>query len=175
MHQRQRGARPSHPGSCYRQDMDADLVMDVLRALEAEGARYKVIGGVGLNLLGIRRFTDDLDIFIEPTPDNIARLRRALSRVFDDPNIDAITSEDLLGEYPAIQYVPPVGSFHIDIIARLGEAFSYDNVEASAIEFEGETFMVITPQMLHDMKIVTHRPQDHADAAKLREWFDIEE
>lgn len=31
--------------------------------------------------------------------------------VFDDPEIEQITANDLLGEYPAIQYIPQDGAF----------------------------------------------------------------
>ena len=34
-----------------------------------------------------------------------------------------LTAEDLLGSYPAVQYVPPEGDYWIDLLARLGEAF----------------------------------------------------
>lgn len=43
----------------------------------------------------------------------------------DDPSIDEITAEDLLGDYPAVQYIPPEGAFRLDIPTRLGEAFAF--------------------------------------------------
>jgi hypothetical protein len=55
---------------------------------------------------GIVRAIRDIDVFVAPDADNVARLRAALHEVFDDPAIDSITAEDLAGEYPAIQYVP---------------------------------------------------------------------
>jgi hypothetical protein len=67
-----------------------------------------------------------IDLKIE-VPQDLARLhlpervRAALRAVFADPNVDEITTEDLLGDYPAVQYVPPTGTFHIDILTRLGE------------------------------------------------------
>jgi nucleotidyltransferase AbiEii toxin of type IV toxin-antitoxin system len=108
--------------------MDANKVLAVLRALSSGGVKYKVVGGVALNLHGIARTTEDLDIFVAPDAENVARLRAALRSVFADPHIDEITAEDLAGEYPAIQYVPPDGSFSIDLLARLGTAFSYDDI-----------------------------------------------
>lgn len=66
-----------------------------------------------------------------------ARLRAALRAVFDDPHIDEITAEDLLGDYPAIQNVPPEGSFHIDILTRLGEAFRFDELDSERVDFDG--------------------------------------
>src|SRR5436853_413421 len=105
--------------------MDYELTKRVLSALQANGVAYKVFGAVALNLHGLARATDDLDLFVAPEADNIARLRQALHSVFDDPCIDEITAEDLLGDYPAVQYVPPTDDFRIDILTRLGEIFDY--------------------------------------------------
>ncbi len=155
--------------------MDAELVFAVLRALMAADVRFKIVGGVALNLVGLPRATQDLDLFVEPTPENVARLRAALHQVFDDPSIDEITFEDLSGEYPAIQYVPPTGSFHIDLLSRLGEAFDYPSIEVEGRTVEEMTLPVATPRMLVRMKRGTVRPQDHADAARLRKHFAIED
>ena len=84
---------------------------------------------MAINLLGLPRATEDLDIFVAPEPDNIERLKKALQSVYpDDPSIEEITVEDLLGDYPAVQYVPPDGNFFVDILTRLGEAFRYEDI-----------------------------------------------
>lgn len=155
--------------------MDVERVNAVLRALNREGVRYKVIGGVAMNLVGLPRATEVLDLFVTADEDNIARLRDALRSVFDDPEIDGITAADLAGEYPAIQYIPPTGDFHIDILSKLGEAFSYDDIEVSPRNYEGIQVPVATPRMLYRMKRDTVRLQDKADAARLRLHFKLEE
>ena len=160
---------------CYRADLDSDLIYTILRALKANDVRFKVVGGVALNLVGLPRATQDLDLFIDPTDDNVARLRKALHSVFDDSSIDEISSEDLRGDYPAIQYVPPEGAFHIDILARLGEAFDYQAIEVEERIIEEMRLPVATPLMLVRMKRDTVRPQDRADAERLRRHFKIEE
>ena len=125
--------------------MDTDLIFSILRALQANDVRYKIVGGVALNLIGLPRATQDLDLFIEPTDENIARFRNALHVVFDDPSIDEITADDLRGDYPAIQYVPPAGAFHIDILARLGEAFDYRGIEVEERAVE-EMLLPVAPK-----------------------------
>jgi len=159
----------------YRSFVDVDLVLAVLRALNVEGVRYKIFGGAALNLHGLSRFTEDLDLFVEPTDDNIARLRSALRAVFDDPHIEEITSADLLGDYPAVQYVPPAGEFHVDILTRLGEAFAYEDLEAEMLDFAGVPAHVVTPRQLYQMKKDTVRLKDRADAEALRQRFKLEE
>jgi hypothetical protein len=104
--------------------MDFEVLKRLLAALEREGVRYAIFGAVAMNLHGLARFTEDLDVFVEPETGNIQRLRTALRSVVDDPEIENITAADLLGDYPAIQYVPPDGTFHIDILTKLGDAHS---------------------------------------------------
>jgi hypothetical protein len=87
--------------------MDHDAVRRVLAALEREKVQYVVFGAVAVNLLVVPRATEYLDIFVAPDPGNIERLEAALRSVFADPSIEEITAEDLLGEHPAVQYVPP--------------------------------------------------------------------
>ena len=128
--------------------MNADLVRDVLSALEAAGARYVVFGAVALNLHGLARATEDLDIFVAPTEENIGRVKSALRAVFRDPSIEEIDSRDLLGEYPAVRYAPPEGPFYVDILTRLGEAFRYDDLKAERVELSGITVSVATPRTL---------------------------
>ena len=155
--------------------MHFDVVFEVFAAFEREGVRYKVVGAVAINLVGLARGTDDLDIFIEPTAENIERMKRALKSVFQDPTIDEISAEELLGDYPAVQYNPPEGVFHIDIVHRLGEAFHYDDIEVELLNVEGMQVPVATPRMIYRMKKDTVRLQDRADAERLREHFGLEE
>jgi hypothetical protein len=155
--------------------VDYDLITRVLEALERERVAYAVFGGAALNFHGLSRFTEDLDIFVAPDRDNIERLKRALMVVFDDPHIDEISADDLLGEYPAVQYVPPVGTFHVDILVRLGDAFRFDDLDIVRLPFEALTISVVSPATLYRMKRDTVRLKDKADAELLRERFGLEE
>jgi len=155
--------------------MDFDVLKRVLAALEARGVRYAIFGAVALNLHGLARSTEDLDLFIAPTADNVERLKQALRDVIADPEIDDISSADLLGEYPAIQYFPPGAAFHVDILTRLGDAFTFDDLETQRLSFEGLTVTAVTPRMLYRMKRDTVRLKDKADAAALRQRFGMDE
>ncbi|CAN5780208.1 hypothetical protein BH24ACT15_BH24ACT15_00910 [soil metagenome] len=65
--------------------MRLEDILTLLAALEREGVRYAVFGGLAMAAHGLDRGTRDLDLFVAPDPDNIARLRAALWGVFDDP------------------------------------------------------------------------------------------
>lgn len=155
--------------------MDFDSVQKVLAALEQERVEYVVFGAVAINLLGLPRATEDLDLFVAPDPENIERLKTALRSVFADPSIEDIKAEELLGEYPAVQYVPPEGTFYIDILTRLGEAFRYEDITSIRLDFGGLTVSVATPEILYRMKKDTVRPKDWGDAEALRRRFKLEE
>jgi len=155
--------------------VDFAAVKRVLAAFEREGVRYAIFGAAALNLHGLARFTEDLDLFLEPTADNIAGVRRALSSVFDDPAIDEITAADLLGDYPAVQYVPPTGAFHLDLLTRLGDAFAFADLEIVRAPFEDLTVSVVSPRTLYRMKRDTVRLKDRADAALLKERFGLDD
>jgi hypothetical protein len=98
-----------------------------------------------------------------------------LRAVVNDPEIEQITADDLLGDYPAVQYVPPDGSFHIDILTRLGEAFSFADLKTERIPLDGVMVSVVTPQTLYDMKKNTVRLKDRADAQMLKERFNLKD
>ncbi len=153
--------------------VDFEVIKRLLAGLEREQVRYAIFGAVALNLHGLARFTEDLDLFVEPEAKNIERLRAALRTVVDDPEIENITAEDLLGDYPAVQYVPPDGSFQVDILTRLGTAFSFADLEIERVSIDGLVVSVVTPRTLYNMKKDTVRLKDRADAQMLKERFSL--
>jgi hypothetical protein len=155
--------------------MRIDQATRVFEALERERVAYALIGSMAMAVHGLVRATRDIDFFVAPDPDNVERLKRALRSVFDDPSLDEIDSEDLAGAYPVIQYGPPDGDFVIDLIARLGDAYGFEDVEAEYVQIGGLRVRVATPRALYAMKRDTVRPQDRADAVNLRERFGLED
>jgi hypothetical protein len=124
---------------------------------------------------GLVRATRDIDFFIAPDHDNIERVKRALRAVFSDHSIDEISGSDLSGPYPVIQYGPPDEDDVIDLLARLGDAFTFEDIESEELVVEGIRVNVATPRMLYEMKRNTLRPQDRVDAESLRERFGLAE
>lgn len=148
----------------------------MLRAFEEEGLAYVLIGAAAMGFHGLVRATEDLDLFIHPTAENVERLKRAFRRAYDnDPNVDEISGTDLLGEYPAVRYYPPSGDLYFDVLTRLGEVASFATVESEVKEVEGIHVRVATPQALYRLKKDTVRPLDRQDAEALRRLFDLGE
>lgn len=157
--------------------MTLEEAQAVLGALVREGVEFVVVGSMAMAVQGLPRATNDLDIFVSPKLDNLHTLKRALRAFFDDPAIEEIDPNELAGDYPAVEYVPPHGRYSMDILTRLGEAFSWDDLITTSDEVRlGETAIrVASPAMLYRMKKDTVRPQDRADAARIREAFGLEE
>ena len=155
-----------------------DYIASLLRliaALNDAKVDYIVIGGAALNLHGLVRATEDVDLFVAPTSENIERLKIALRAVWNDPHIDEISHEDLCGDYPAVRYGPPEGNLYLDILTRLGEATRYDDLEAETIKVRDTAVRVATPMTLYRMKKDTVRAIDRADAQVLKDAFEIED
>jgi Nucleotidyl transferase AbiEii toxin, Type IV TA system len=155
--------------------MDFTQAMRVLAAFARHGVDYTLVGSMAMAAQGLVRATRDMDVFVASDAANVERLKSALRELFNDPAIDEIRSTELAGDYPALQYVPPEGDFWIDILARLGEAFRFADLESEVLEVEGIRIRVATPRMLYRMKKGTVRPQDRVDAEMLKTRFGIEE
>jgi hypothetical protein len=156
--------------------VDHDEMLRVLRAFEDEGLEYVLFGAAAMGFHGVVRATEDLDLFIRATSDNVERLKRAFRAAYDDdPNVDQIAADDLLGEYPAVRYYPPSGDLYFDVLTRLGEVASFETVETETKEFEGIRVPVATPAALYRLKKDTMRPRDRDDAEVLRRRFDLKE
>lgn len=111
----------------YSTRVDRDELVRVLRAFESAGLEYVLIGATAMGFHGLVRATEDVDLFVRATPENIERLRRAFRSAYaGDPHVDDIRTEDLLGEYPAVRYYPPTGDLFFDVLTRLGDAASFD-------------------------------------------------
>lgn len=154
--------------------MDPEVVRSLFRALAQEGVEYVLVGAVALDVLGIGRLTQDIDLFVRPTPDNVERLRRALRSVWDDASIDEIRADDLAGDYPVVQYGAPDGT-QVDVLSRLGDAFTFDDLRSRPYDYGDVRVVVATPETLYAMKRDTVRLQDKADAQRLREKFHLED
>jgi len=155
-------------------DMDYEEVLKLFRALVARKVEYVVVGAIALGLHGVIRATTDVDLFVRPTEDNVARLREALFDVWQDPAISEISAAELAGEIPVIRYTP-TEDLTVDLIARLGEGFAFDQIEWEEVDAGGVRVRAATPRMLLRMKKDTIRPIDARDAFELRERFGLEE
>lgn len=157
-------------------DVDRDELLRILGALERAGVEYTLVGAAALGMHGIVRGTEDVDLLIKASRENVQRIAAALRSAYeDDPRIEEIQAGDLLGDYPVVRYYPPDKDICVDLIARIGEVATFESVEAVTMEYRGVRIRVATPAALHRLKRGTLRPVDRQDAAALRANFDFEE
>jgi hypothetical protein len=156
--------------------MEADKLFSLLQALDEQRVDYYVFGGMALNIHGLVRSTEAVDLFVRPDRQNIEKLRTAVQQVFpDDPTVNEILPDDLMGPYPAVRYNSLDGTMSVDIVTHLGEAFCFDDLEGESREFHGIRVRVVTPSMLYRMKKATVRMKDRYDAAWLKQEFDLKD
>jgi hypothetical protein len=64
--------------------VDRGALVSLLRALSDSDVGYVLIDGLALNLHGLVRATKDVDLLLDPSAENVERLRRALRSIYDD-------------------------------------------------------------------------------------------
>jgi hypothetical protein len=89
--------------------------LDLLRAFAAADVRFMVVGAYALALHGRPRATGDLDVWVDATPDNAARVMDALAE-FGAPMHD-LTEADFA--QPGITYQIGLPPARIDILTDL--------------------------------------------------------
>ena len=143
--------------------MNDDFV-DLLRALSEAEARFLVVGAYALAIHGHPRATGDLDVWVEPTPENADRVFRGL-RKFGAPLSD-VTAGDFARPHLVYQIgLPP---WRIDVLTDLtGVTFAEAWPERIRRSMGGVEVDVIGRMAYIRNKKAAGRPQDLADVARL--------
>ncbi len=137
-------------------------VRRICRALDETAARYVLIGGFAVILHGGERTTKDIDLLVDPAPDNVARLKQALS-VLED-NAAADIDPDDLQRYAVVRVADEV---MVDLLAAAcGVTWADAMPSAQRVDLEGTTVVVADRLTLIRTK-QTVRPSDAADRAWL--------
>ncbi len=142
-------------------------IIDTINRYEVE---YIVIGGVAMISHGMPRLTQDLDLLLKLTKDNVDKLRNALFSIYNDNEIEEITYDELM-QYSVIRYGTPDG-FYLDIMARIGEESDYYSIKREKKEIEGVTIQLASAESLFKLKKDTVRPEDKRDALFLQKLLE---
>lgn len=153
----------AHHGPYAREPQVEDLVR-ICRALNDAGARYILIGGFAVIAHGGARTTNDIDLLVDPSPDNVALVKRAL-RVLEDHAAADVADTDV-DRYTVVRVADEV------VVDLMGRACGVDYTEAvrdaETISLAGVTIPVASPRTLIRTK-ETIRPSDAADRRYLDE------
>lgn len=137
---------------------------EVCWRLNEAQARYVLVGARAVQLWGSTRATRDIDILIEPTEANAARVLEALARVGFD------FAREWSAREVATKFVTIIGdSPRVDILT-LAWALRYRDAAKDAVDFEVEGVRIPTASIEHLIASKrTDRPQDLADILVLEE------
>lgn len=139
----------------------------LFKSLCDEDVEYVLTGDFAIVLHGALRLTEDIDLFIRNSEENLVKLRNALNKVFADESIAEITVTEL-ESYAVIRYGTP-DDFFIDIISNIGEKFSFEDLIFQEIDFNGIKIKLASPETLYKMKERTFRAVDQDDLLFLRD------
>ena len=140
-----------------RPPKETDLVT-LCRALNAQGARYIVVGGRAVIRQGYVRATDDIDLLLDSTPQNIENVRNALE-ILPDKAIREMQPDDL-ANYTVVRVADEI---LVDLmLSTCGISYEEAKDEIEWMEVEEVPIPFATAALLLKMK-QTGREKDMLD------------
>ena len=134
-----------------------DLVF-LCRALNEAGARYVVIGGMAIIEAGFVRATEDIDLLVEASPQNLARVRTAMMALPDGAVRDVAD-----GDLDAYVVVRVADEFVVDLMkAACGVEYERARHFINWVEIEGVSIPFANVDLLWETK-QTVREKDRLD------------
>jgi hypothetical protein len=143
-----------------------DLVK-LSRALNEAGAQYVIVGGFAMRAAGYIRNTMDVDIVVETSAANEARVIHALMTLPDQAVREVVPGD--VAEYGVVRVADEI---LVDLM-KSGCGVDYHEAIRDAVfhEVEGVRIPFASPQTLWRMK-QTHREKDIPDRMFLRQWLE---
>jgi len=139
---------------------------DLLSALETEGARFLVVGGYAVMKYTEPYNTKDLDLWIDPAPENAARIYRALT-AFGAP-LTGVTPEYFT--VPGNFYQIGVSRWRVDLLTSTSAELSFEAAwsRRGTMVVAGIGVPVVHIEDLIAMKEAAGREEDMLAVKKLR-------
>ena len=146
-----------------------DLV-ELCRELNERGVRYLVVGGFAIRNAGYPRETGDVDLLMETSAENEARMYEALE-VLPDKAVRELKA----GEVSQYVVVRVCDEIVVDLMASAaGIEYAEASLETVVRVIDGVAIPFASPKLLWRMKVNTHREKDKADLVFLRQHYGAE-
>jgi hypothetical protein len=131
--------------------------------------KFVLVGGLAVTLQGYVRFTEDVDMLIDPNRDNIERLLSALEH-YGEGFARELAVDDFTDEEGAIRIVEEVERCQLDLFTRMSGR-TYDEVvqDADSFMLSGRQILFASKSALIGWKERSVREKDRLDALALRE------
>jgi len=98
-----------------RAPTQADLTR-IARSLDEHGVRYAVIGGFAVIHHGYQRTTADIDLLVDPSPENVERIRQALCVLEDCASLEVKPTD--VQDYAVVRIADEVV---VDLLGQAGQ------------------------------------------------------
>lgn len=147
-------------------------VKQLARYLEEAGADYAIIGGYALAAHGLVRFTEDVDVLVNPASANSRRWIVALSRLPDGAARELEASPDVFAEQE--RYAIRINDeITVDVLpSAAGHGWDELKHHVTELDIDGVRVKVLDLEGLLKTKEVP-RPKDQADAEAIRRAIDL--
>ena len=135
-----------------------DDLVTLCRELNAQGARYLVVGGFAIIQHGFLRATEDIDLLVEGSLNNQTRIKKALE-ILPDKAVRELGDDDLRN-YLVVRVADEV---LVDLmLAACGIGYEEASREIETVVVQGVSIPFAAPRLLLRMK-QTHREKDELD------------
>ena len=142
-------------------------IVRICQALNSEGVKYVVVGGCAVILHGYYRATHDIDLLVEPSIENIRRLKKAFKEIFQSDEISEIRDVDI-DQYAVVRFAPESEEIVIDMIGKIGKIdYKIAIQDIEEIKLEGIKIPVCGLSTLIETKKGI-RPKDKEDLLFLK-------
>jgi len=141
----------------------------LLVLLADAGVDFLVVGGIAVSIQGYVRLTEDVDILIEDSRENIGRLLGRLAD-YGEGFACELSVEDFTDEEGAIRIVEEAEQCQIDIFTRMSGRKYVDVMEdADRFPLQGHEIAIASKASLIKWKSKSVREKDRLDAMALME------
>jgi predicted nucleotidyltransferase len=131
-------------------------------ALNSAKIKYVVVGGCAVILHGYYRTTHDIDLLIEPSLENVKKLKDVLYRTFGSKEAFEISDDDVL-KYTVIRFAPESEDIVVDLMGKIGDISSGIAIaDIEEVELEGVKIPICGLSTLIETKKGV-RPKDKED------------
>jgi hypothetical protein len=142
-------------------------LLNLCRELNDQGARYMVIGGFAIAAAGYPRMTGDVDLLMDTSPENEARVYKALE-ILPDKAVRELKP----GEVSQYNVVRVADEIVVDLMMSAG-GIRYEEAAGDVVirTVQGVPIPFASPRLLWRMKFPLRREKDLGDLDFLSEYF----
>ncbi|MCG8309300.1 MAG: nucleotidyltransferase [Cytophagales bacterium] len=163
-------------------DINNPYYLDVLRSLNDNAVEFILVGGLAVGLHGYSRYTGDMDLWVNPTEENMDRLYTSLSKMgYAKSDVDSIKKYRDIESPTPIRLIEDDGVFKVDLMTNTFQTlYTWKECRSEALDYESEGVLIPVVHINHliNMKENTSRLDDNlkdlVDASELKKIKELE-